>query len=69
MLWTGIFIICIPVLQSTQWVTIISPIFVFLLLKYVSGINLLEKIADKRWGGQADYEEYKKGTSELVLWF
>lgn len=67
MLWTGIFIICIPVLQGTQWVTIISPIFIFLLLKYVSGINMLEKIADERWGGQADYEAYKKNTSELIL--
>jgi len=67
MLWTGIFIICIPVLQGTQWVTIISPIFIFLLLKYVSGINLLEKKADEKWGGQADYEAYKKNTSELIL--
>ena len=68
MLWTGIFVICIPVLESTQWVTIISPVFIFLLLKYISGINLLEKAADKKWGGKADYEKYKNNTSELVLW-
>lgn len=66
-LWTGIFIIAIPVLQGWQWVTIISPIFVYLLLNYVSGINLLEKIADDRWGGQAEYETYKANTSVLVL--
>lgn len=67
LLWTGIFIICIPVLQGTQWFTMISPIFVFLLLKYVSGINMLEKIADSRWGGQENYENYKANTSELIL--
>ena len=68
LLWIGIFIICIPVLQGTQWITIISPIFIFVLLKYVSGINLLEAKADKTWGGQPEYEEYKKNTSELFLW-
>tara|TARA_Y100000385_G_scaffold291787_1_gene372330 strand:+ start:6284 stop:7162 length:879 start_codon:yes stop_codon:yes gene_type:complete len=68
MLWTGIFVICIPVLEGTQWVTIISPVFIFLLLKYISGINLLEKAADKKWGSKPDYEEYKNNTSELVLW-
>ena len=67
-LWIGIFIICIPVLQGAQWITIISPIFIFVLLKYVSGINLLEAKADKTWGGQPEYEEYKKNTSELFLW-
>jgi len=67
MLWTGVFVISIPVLQGWQWISIISPIFIFLLLKYVSGVNMLEKIADKRWGGQADYEAYKKRTSELIL--
>jgi steroid 5-alpha reductase family enzyme len=68
LLWIGIFIICIPVLQGTQWITIISPIFIYVLLKYVSGINLLEAKADKTWGGQPEYEEYKKNTSELFLW-
>ena len=67
-LWIGIFIICIPVLQGAQWITIISPIFIFVLLKYVSGINLLEAKADNTWGGQPEYEEYKKNTSELFLW-
>ena len=66
-LWTGIFIIAVPVLEGWQWITIISPIFVYLLLNYVSGINLLEKIADDRWGGNADYEAYKARTSVLVL--
>ena len=66
-LWTGIFIICIPALQGWQWATIISPIFVYLLLTKMSGVNMLEEIADKRWGGQADYEAYKARTSVLVL--
>lgn len=66
-LWTGVFIICIPVLQGWQWVTVISPIFVYLLLTRMSGVNMLEEIADKRWGGEEAYETYKKNTPVLFL--
>ena len=66
-LWTGMAIIAIPVLQGWQWATLISPVFVFLLLTRVSGVPLLEAAADERWGGQEDYEEYKRATSVLVI--
>lgn len=65
-LWIGIAIIAVPVLQGWQWVAMISPIFVTLLLTRVSGIPLLEKKAEVKWGGQADYEEYKKNTPVLI---
>jgi steroid 5-alpha reductase family enzyme len=65
-LWIGIAIIAVPVLQGWQWVAMISPLFVTLLLTRVSGIPLLAKKADKKWGGQADYEEYKKNTPVLI---
>jgi steroid 5-alpha reductase family enzyme len=65
-LWIGIAIIALPVLQGWQWVTLISPIFVTLLLTRVSGVPLLEKKADKKWGGQEDYESYKKRTPVLI---
>lgn len=66
LLWTGVAIIAIPVLQGWQWVALISPVFVTLLLTKVSGIPLLEKKADKTWGGEAGYEEYKKSTPVLI---
>jgi steroid 5-alpha reductase family enzyme len=65
-LWIGIAIIALPVLQGWQWVALISPIFVTLLLTRVSGVPLLEKKADKKWGGQEDYESYKKRTPVLI---
>ena len=65
-LWIGVAIIAIPVLQGWTWVALISPLFVTLLLTRVSGVPLLEKKADKKWGGQADYEEYKKNTPVLI---
>ena len=42
-----------PSCKGWQWVTLISPLFVTLLLTRVSGVPLLEKRADEKWGGQA----------------
>jgi steroid 5-alpha reductase family enzyme len=66
MIWIGIAIIALPVLQGWQWVALISPVFVTLLLTLVSGIPLLEKKADQKWGGHEDYEAYKKRTPVLI---
>ncbi len=66
-LWLGIAIMALPVLQGWQYATLISPVFVFVLLNFVSGVPLLERRADKKWGGQADYEAYKAKTPVLVL--
>ena len=65
-LWTGIAIIALPVLQGWQFVTLISPVFVYLLITRVSGVPLLEKKADATWGGQETYEAYKRRTPVLV---
>ncbi len=66
-LWTGMAIVAVPVLQGWQWATLISPVFVAVLLTRISGIPPLEAKADKRWGGQDDYEEYKRNTPVLIM--
>ena len=65
-LWTGVAIIALPALSGWQYVTLISPVFVALLLTRVSGIPLLEKKADKKWGGAEEYESYKQKTPVLL---
>jgi len=65
-LWLGITIIAAPVLAGWQWAAVISPIFVMLLLTRVSGVTMLEERADEKWGGQEDYEAYKKNTPVLI---
>jgi len=65
-LWIGVAIIAFPVLQGWQWLTLISPIFIILLLTRISGVPMLETRADEKWGGQDDYEAYKNGTSVLI---
>lgn len=65
-LWVGIAVMSAPVLRGWQWVTLISPIFVTILLTRISGVPLLEQGADERWGGQPDYEAYKARTPVLI---
>ena len=65
-LWIGVAIIALPVLRGWQWVTLISPVFVTLLLTRISGVPMLEKRSDEKWGGQEDYEAYKARTPVLI---
>jgi steroid 5-alpha reductase family enzyme len=65
-LWVGAAIIAFPVLRGWQLMTLISPLYVTAQLVLVSGIPILEKRADERWGGEEDYEAYKERTPVLI---
>jgi steroid 5-alpha reductase family enzyme len=65
-LWIGVAVIALPILRGWQWVTLISPVFVAVLLTRISGVPILEKRADEKWGGQEDYETYKARTPVLI---
>jgi steroid 5-alpha reductase family enzyme len=55
------------VLTGWQLATMVSPVFVYLLLTRVSGIPLLEALAEKRWGTDPDFIAYRDGTPALML--
>ena len=65
-LWVGVAVIALPVLRGWQYVTLISPVFVALLITRISGVPILERRADEKWGGQPDYEAYKANTPVLI---
>ncbi len=65
-LWTGIAVMASSTLNGWQWITLVSPLFVTLLLTRISGIPLLEKRADERWGDDAGYQAYKARTPVLI---
>lgn len=67
MLWTGAAIIALPVLSGWSFLVFASPLFITLLLTKISGINLLDKAAAKKWGDDPAYAEYRRKTSVLVL--
>ncbi|CAK9226445.1 unnamed protein product [Sphagnum jensenii] len=66
LLWWGVFIAATPVLKGGQWAVIVGPIFITLLLLFLSGIPMLEESADKKHGGNPAYLTYKKRTSPLI---
>ena len=67
-LWIGVAIISYSSLEINQLFTLVSPVFTYLLLVYVSGINLLEKSGQNKWGNLNEYKEYKSKTPRL-FWF
>jgi len=64
-LWLGISLISFSSLEGFQYITLISPIFTYLLLVNVSGINILEKSGKKKWGHLESYKKYLKETPRL----
>lgn len=67
LLWCGVAVIAAPVLQGWQYATLLSPVFVYLLLTKVSGVPMLEAHAKARWGDQDDYRAYRASTPSLFL--
>jgi steroid 5-alpha reductase family enzyme len=65
-LWFGVALIAASTLAGWQWATMISPIFVIVLLTRVSGIPLLERRSDERWGDEEGYRRYKAQTPVLI---
>ena len=64
-LWTGITIIAIPLFSGWSWLGLISPVFVFIMLKFISGVRILENRADMKWGKDKEYLKYKNSTPEI----
>lgn len=65
-LWLGIAVIAWPVLQGWQYATLISPVFVYVLLRYISGVRMLDHRAKKLWGEEPEYQEYRRRTPMLI---
>jgi len=65
-LWTGIAVIALNTLTGIEYITLVSPVFVYILLTRMSGVNLLERIADERYGHLEEYQRYKRNTPVLV---
>lgn len=65
-LWIGVAIMALPALKGWAYMTLISPVFVTLLLTKVSGIPMLDRSARERWGEDAQYQAYIQRTSKLI---
>lgn len=67
LVWAGVYIFAASNLTAAEsLLALISPIFITILLRYVSGVPLLEKAADKKWGNSDSYQKYRLQTG-LIL--
>ena len=66
-LWTGIAIISFSSLSNWQFISLISPIFIYILLVHISGVNFLEASSNKKWGHLKTYQDYIKKTPKLLF--
>lgn len=66
LLWCGMAVLAIPVIHSWQYVVLISPVFVYLLLTKMSGIPQLTAKGKERWGDEPAYQKYLANTSTLI---
>ena len=66
LLWTGIAVFGVSCLEGFEWVSWISPVFVYLLLTKVSGIPILDRRALSKWGDDPEYQEYRERVPAMI---
>jgi len=66
LLWAGIAVMAIPYLSGTQWVVMLSPLFVYFLLTRISGIPTLARRGQQLWGDDPAYQAYLESTPRLL---
>ncbi len=67
MVWFGLYLFVLPSLIGLDsMVGIISPLYITVLLLFVSGVPLLEKSANKKWGNLDAYKAYKAEVPLLL---
>ncbi len=66
LVWWGLFLYAVPFLDGAAFAVVAGPVFITLLLLFVSGIPPLERSADEKHGDDPAYGDYKRRTSILV---
>ncbi|KAF8062669.1 hypothetical protein HT031_003998 [Scenedesmus sp. PABB004] len=66
LVWWGMFVFASGGLSGPQLASVASPLFVMLLLRFVSGVPLQEKQAQQRWGTTQEYQDYVARTNLLL---
>ncbi len=64
--WIGVFVFGLSTYSGLGWLVVAGPLTIICLLMFGSGIPILEKANDKKWGNDPNYQGYKATTSILV---
>lgn len=70
LVWVGIYLFTVTAFAwPTALFALISPLYIMVLLRFISGVPKLEKSADAKFGHLPNYRAYKRSTNCLLLWF
>ena len=66
-LWVGVATMSFSSLSGLQYLTLVSPVFIYILLVYISGVRILEDSGRKKWGHLEAYKSYLNNTPKLFI--
>ena len=66
-LWWGLFLCGLAVYSSWAWLLLLSPLYLTLLIRFVSGVAPMTRSFEKRFGHLKKYQKYKRQTNMIIL--
>ncbi|NNF07744.1 MAG: DUF1295 domain-containing protein [Candidatus Eisenbacteria bacterium] len=66
LVWIGVFIACLPGIRGPEWIGILSPLWVIVILIFVSGIPMLQESWSEKYGDDPEFQKHQKNTSKLI---
>ncbi|MEN6491294.1 MAG: DUF1295 domain-containing protein [Rectinema sp.] len=68
LVWWGLWLYVLPSLQGWENIAVLGPLYITILLRFVSGVPLLEKTASGKYGSLPEYKDYVSSTHLLFPW-
>jgi len=69
LLWLGIYVSNVSSYEGWEHIGVISPLFTFALIRFVSGVPTLQTYAKNKWGSNPAWKKYHSTTPLLLFCF
>lgn len=60
--WLGIALVNLAILGQNNWWVLMMPLYLYLLLRFVTGVPVLQQIKSRRYGNSKKYQKYTQKT-------
>ena len=64
--WWGVFLVALPALEGWQWVAILGPLFLTLLLRFGTGVPTVSRKQGQKYGHLPEFEHYLKNSNMFI---